>query len=109
RQRVDWDALKPHYCAGVRSLKDIGGEFSCSDAAIVKHAKKEGWTRNLAAKIQEKADAKVAAALVAQERADSPAGKLTEAVRVEVESEVQARIRLSHRRDVSRMRSLVMN
>ncbi len=109
RQRVDWDALKPHYCAGVRPLRDIGEEFGCSDAAIIKHAKKEGWTRNLAAKVQEKADAKVAAALVAQERAESPAAKLTEAVRVEVESEVQARIRLSHRRDVSRMRSLVMN
>jgi hypothetical protein len=109
RQRVDWDALKPHYCAGVRALKDIGAEFGCSDAAIIKHAKKEGWTRNLAQKVQDKADAKVAAALVAQERADSPAGKLTEAVRVEVESEVQARIRLSHRRDVSRMRALVMN
>jgi len=102
RQRVDWDALKPHYCAGVRPLRDIAEEFGCSDAAIVKHAKKEGWTRNLAAKIQEQADRKVAAALVAQERADSPAAKLTEAVRVEIESEVQARVRVSHRTDINR-------
>ena len=107
RQRVDWDALKPHYCAGVRPLRDIAEEFGCSDAAIVKHAKKEGWTRNLAAKIQEQADRKVAAALVAAERADSPAAKLTEAVRVEVESEVQARVRVSHRTDINRSKSAV--
>lgn len=108
RQRVDWDALKPHYCAGARPLREVGEEFGCSDVAIIKHAKKEGWTRNLAQKVKDKADAKVAAALVAQERAESPAAKLTEAVRVEVESEVQARVRLSHRSDVTRMRTLVM-
>lgn len=109
RARVDWDAVEPHYRAGVRSLRDIADEFKVSNVAIVKHAEKVGWTRNLAAKIQEKADAKVAAALVASERAESPAAKLTEAVRVEVESEVQARVRLSHRRDVTRMRGIVMN
>lgn len=106
RQRVDWDALKPHYCAGVRPLREIAEEFGCSDAAIVKHAKKEAWTRNLAAKIQEQADRKVAAALVAAERADSPAAKLTEAVRVEVESEVQARVRVSHRTDINRTKRI---
>lgn len=107
RQRVDWDALKPHYCAGVRPLRDIAEEFGCSDAAIVKHAAKLGWERNLKAKIQEQADRKVAAALVAQERADSPAAKLTEAVRVEVESEVQARVRVSHRTDINRSKRMV--
>lgn len=108
RTRVDWDALRPHYEAGVRSLKEIGKEFDCSDAAIVKHAKSAGWTRCLKAKIQAKADAKVAAALVAQEAKDSPAGRLTEAVRVEVEAEVQARIRIEHRTDIQRFRKLVM-
>jgi len=104
---VDWDAIEPHYRAGVRSLRDIGAEFEVSDAAIIKRAKKMGWTRNLGAKIQAKADAKVAAALVATERADQPAAKLTEAVRVEVESEVQARVRLSHRTDINRAKRLV--
>lgn len=103
RQRVDWDALKPHYCAGARPLRDVGEEFGCSDAAIIKHAKKEGWTRNLAQKVKDKADAKVAAALVASERADSPAGKVTEAVRVEVEAEVQSRIRLKHQKTLGKI------
>jgi hypothetical protein len=103
RARIDWDSIEPHYRAGVRSLRDIADEFKVSNVAIVKHAEKAGWTRNLAAKIQEKADAKVAAALVAAERADSPAGKLTEAVRVEVEAEVQSRIRIKHQKTLGKL------
>lgn len=107
RERVDWDALQPHYEAGIRTLKALGEEFGCSNAAIVQHAKRRGWSRCLKGKIQAKADAKVAAALVAQEHKDSPAGRLTEAIRVEVESEVQARIRIEHRSDISRAKRIV--
>jgi hypothetical protein len=96
---IDWDALEPHYRAGVRSLKDLGKEFGCTDAAIIKHARKEGWSRNLKAKVQAKADAKVSAASVAAETGKT---KVTESLRIEVESEVQARIRLSHRTDIQR-------
>jgi len=106
RAIVDWDALAPHYRAGIRSLKDIGTEFGVSDAAIIKHARKNGWDRNLKAKIQAKADAKVSAAMVSAEV--SAQTKLTEAVRVEVESEVQARIRIAHRTDITRFRALVL-
>lgn len=42
---IDWDALAVHYRAGVRSLKDMGQEFGVSDAAIIKKARREGWTR----------------------------------------------------------------
>lgn len=102
--RVDWDAIEPHYRAGVRPLREIAREFDCSDAAIIKHAKSAGWTRNLGGKIQARADAKVAQALVAAERASEPQAKLTEAVRVEVEAEVQARVRVSHRKLLTKLR-----
>lgn len=104
KERVDWDAIEPHYRAGVRSLKDIGSEYGVSDAAIIKHARKFDWSRNLAGKIQAKADAKVSAATVSAEVRESK--KLTEAARVEVESEVQARIRLSHRTDIQRSKRI---
>jgi len=107
RQRIDWDAIEPHYRAGIRSLKDIGAEFGASDAAIIKHAKKCEWTRNLTAKIQAKADAKVSAALVSAEV--SAQTKLTESVRVEVEAEVQARVRIAQRADIGRSRTLCMS
>jgi hypothetical protein len=106
RANVDWDALEPHYRAGIRALKDIGAEFDVSDAAIIKHARKNGWDRNLKAKIQAKADAKVSAAMVSVEV--SAGQKLTETVRVDIESEIQSRIRLAHRSDIGRGRSLAM-
>lgn len=106
RTRVDWDALEPHYRAGIRALKDIGREFGVSDAGIIKHARDAGWTRNLKAKIQAQADAKVSAALVAAEKPENPAKVITEAVRVEVEAEVQARVRISHRTDINRSKTI---
>lgn len=106
RPKVDWDALEPHYRAGIRSLKDIGAEFEVSDAAIIKHAKKQQWTRNLQAKIRARADAKVSAAMVSAEV--SAPTKITEQITVEVEARVQTRIRLAHRVDITRMRALVL-
>ncbi|HEY4292068.1 hypothetical protein [Luteibacter sp.] len=107
RAKIDWDALESHYRAGIRSLKDMGEQFGVSDAAIVKHARKHGWTRNLAAKVKARADAKVSDALVSAEV--SAATKVNEATRVEVEAEVQARIRLGHRKDIGAARSLAMS
>lgn len=106
RQRTDWDALEPHYRAGIRTLKDIGAQFEVSDAAIIKHARKEGWTRNLLGKIQAKADALVSAALVSAEV--SEARSLTTKTTIEVEAQVQSRIRLEHRSSITRMRDLVL-
>lgn len=107
RVKADWDAIEPHYRAGIKSLKDIGAEFGVSDAAIVKHARNNGWDRNLKAKIQAKADAKVSAAMVSAEVSESKA--LTEKARVEIESEVQARIRLEHRANIGRGRKVAMS
>lgn len=107
RKTVDWDALEPHYRAGIRSLKDIGAEFDCSDAAIIKHAKAHKWTRNLRDKIKQRAAEKVSAAMVSAEV--SAQTKVTEEVRIEVESEVQARIELTHRKDITRARTLAVS
>lgn len=106
RKITDWDAIHPHYRAGIRSLKDIGAEFDVSDAAIIKHARKEGWSRDLKGKIQAKADKLVSAAMVSAEV--SAQTKVTEKLTIEVEAEVQSRIRLDHRKDIGRSRTLAM-
>ena len=59
RKAIDWESVEIQYRAGIRSLKDIGNEFNVSDAAIIKRAKRDGWSRDLRAKIQAKAEAKV--------------------------------------------------
>ena len=110
QKQIDWDALEPHYRAGIRSLKDMGAEFEVSDAAIIKHARKNEWTRNLKAKIQAKADALVSAAMVSNTVSSvSAEKKLTEKVVVEVEAETQKVIRLSQRKDIGRSRLLALS
>lgn len=102
RKQVDWEALEPHYRAGIRSLKDIGAEFGCSDAAIVKHAKANGWVRDLTAKIQAKAAAKVAAQVSADQVSAevSARTKQRENQVVEANAEVVAQADLLNRRHV---------
>lgn len=98
RKQVDWDSLEPHYRAGVISLAALGKEYGCSDAAIVKHAKNSGWTRNLQAKIQAKAEAKVSAAQVSAEV--SARTKVREQQIVEANAEIVAQADLLNRQDV---------
>lgn len=95
RAEIDWVALRPHYEAGILPLKAIGREFGCSDAAIIKHAGKHKWARNLKGKIQAAADAKVSVAAVSEQV--SARGKVAEAVVVEVNATLQASVRLMHR------------
>lgn len=101
---VDWAALEPHYRAGIRSLKEIGEEFGVSDAGIIKHAGKNGWTRDLTAKIRAKAEAKVSAAAVSPEV--SNANRQRESVIVEAAATTMFNVRMAHRKDIARSKSL---
>lgn len=102
---IDWETLSVHYRAGIRSLKDMGLQFGVSDAAIIKKARKEGWTRDLKGKIKAKADKLVSVAMVSAEV--SAQTKVTEKLTIEVEAQVRSRIILSHRQDIPAARKLV--
>lgn len=104
KKPVDWAAMEPHYRAGIRSLADLGKEFHCSAPAIVKHAEKNGWTRDLKAKIVAKAEAKVNAATV--NATVNSARTLTENAVVEAAADAQFNVRMSHRTDITRTRGL---
>ena len=102
---IQWSEVEVHYRAGVRALKDIGKEYDISDAAIIKRAKRDGWVRDLQAKIRAQAEAKVSAAMVSEEV--SAHGKLTERAVIEANAEVSAQAQLTQRRDVARYRGLI--
>lgn len=104
---VDWERIAVMYRAGVMSVREIASECGVSHTAINKRASKEGWVRDLNAKIKAEADAKVSRALVSKEV--SAETKLTEKLTVEVEATVQARIRLTHRSDIASARTLAMS
>ena len=104
KKLIDWEAVELHYRAGIRSLKDIGAEYGVSDAGIIKRAKRDGWERDLRAKIQAKAEAKVSASLVSAEV--SAQTKVAERQLIEANAQAVADIRLAHRHDIRRARTL---
>ncbi|RUR68672.1 hypothetical protein EJP67_16545 [Variovorax guangxiensis] len=104
RKVVDWEAVELQYRAGIRSLKDIGSEFDVSDAAIIKRAKRDGWSRDLKAKIQAKADAKVSAAAVSAEV--SARTKVAERQVVEANAQVLFDVQMAHRAGLRRLAEL---
>lgn len=105
RTQSDWERIERDYRAGVKSVREIAAQHSVSHTAIQKRAKADGWERDLNAKIKAKAEAKVAKAQVAKLVAIE--NKATEAQLVEVNAEALAQVRLSHRADIGRARSLV--
>ncbi len=78
-----------------------------SHVAIGKRAKRDGWERDLKAKIIAKADALVTKAAVTNEVTSEQA--VTERRIVEANAQVIAEIRTAHRRDIARARSLAMS
>lgn len=59
RKTYDWEAIEREFRAGVLSIRELGRKHGCSDTAIRKRAKKEGWERDLSAKVREKVRTKL--------------------------------------------------
>lgn len=108
--RIDWERIEPGWRAGVKSVLQLAAEYedesgkSVSHTAINKHFKKLGVPRDLKGKIQAKADALVSAAQVSAKV--SAETTLTDAQIVNEVAKDVAAIRLSHRKDISRSRTL---
>ena len=60
----DWERIEFDYRVGLKTLRQIADENGISHGAINKRAKRDGWERDLSAKIQSKADALVSKAEV---------------------------------------------
>jgi len=60
----DWERIEADYRAGVLSIREIAAEQGITDTAIRKRAKRDEWVRDLAERIQAKADALVRTAEV---------------------------------------------
>ena len=105
RRRVDWEAIERDYRAGVKPLRQIADETGVSPAGILKKAKRLEWSRDLNAKIQAKAEELVNNAVV------NESGKqldvFTEKQVVFENAAQTAQVRLSQRRDISRLRTII--
>lgn len=105
RNRVDWDAVKHDYSTGILSDRALGSKHSVSHTAIQKRAKVEGWTKDLTARIRQKAEDKVAKDEVAKEVASESAA--TERQVIDANAEMLANVIRGHRKDVGRLRGVV--
>lgn len=63
----DWERIELDYRAGVKTLRQIAGEHGTTHTSIGKRAKRDGWERDLAAKIQAKADVLVSKSAVSKQ------------------------------------------
>ncbi len=98
KRPIDWEAIECDYRAGVLTLRQIAEEHGPSPAGIMKRAKKHGWTRDLNAKIQAKADELVNKALV--NKSVNTVNSVSEKQVVETTAQVMADTILNQRSDV---------
>lgn len=59
RKVIDWEAIEREYRAGQISIAEIARQFEITHPAILKRAKRDGWTRNLASRVKEAVTAKL--------------------------------------------------
>lgn len=102
--KPDWEAIESAYRAGVMSLREIASQHSISEGAIRKRAKRDDWSRDLAAKVKERADDLVRKAEVRKQVRSETAP--SERVLIEATAEVIATVRMEHRGDIKRARQI---
>lgn len=102
---VDWERIELDYRAGIKTLRELSSEYGPSPATILKRAKRNDWTRDLAAKIQAKADS-----LVNRELVNSTVNKETgvsERQMVDVIGAVVKEVKLSQHSSIRRNGNIV--
>ena len=105
KQPVDWERIEQLFRAGVLSLREIAAACPGSNhVAIARRAKKEGWVQDLSAKIKAKANDLVTRQAVT---ADVTAERaVTDRALIEINAQVIANVRMAHRGDIRRSRSV---
>lgn len=102
----DWERIELDYRAGIKSLREMADGAGVSHVTISKRAKTHGWVRNLAAKIQAKADDLVNKATV--NRTVNAVNPVTERETVDANAQAVANVKLAHRTDIQRTRKITM-
>jgi len=102
----DWEKIELDYRAGIKTLREIAAENGISEGAIRKRAKRDGWERDITAKIAQKADALVRKEAVRSEVRKESA--ISEREIIDANAQAIVSVRLSHRRDIQRSRRITM-
>ena len=106
KKQIDWERIELEYRAGLLSVREIAASHGITHGAINKRSKRDGWERDLTARIRAKADALVSKAEVS--KSVSIEQVATERQTVEANARVIADVRLAHRNDINRVRNLLL-
>lgn len=99
-----WPTIEADYRAGVKAVRQIAREHGLSETAIRKRAKAEGWTRDLSAAIQAKADDMVRRDAVRTEVRD--ANRVPERLVIEANAATVYQVQIAHRKGLARLADL---
>lgn len=102
----NWEAIERDFRMGVRAVTAIAQEHGITEGAVRKRAKRDGWVRDLNAKVRAKADDLVRKAEVRTKVREDQ--QLTENRQIEVEANIQKEVRLAQRADIQRGRRLCL-
>lgn len=102
---IDWERIEIDYRAGIKTLRDIADEHDISHGAINKRAKRDGWVRDLTAKIQAKAAELVSKSAVSKEV--SKTMRILESEIITANAVNNATIELKQRDDVTFGREVI--
>ncbi|MCC8378639.1 hypothetical protein [Xenorhabdus sp. PB30.3] len=102
--KPDWEAIESAYRAGLLSLREIASQHGISEGAIRKRAKRDEWTRDLAAKVKSRSDDMVRKEEVRNQVRNEIT--LSERVLIEASAEVITKVRMEHRGDIRRAREI---
>lgn len=101
---VDWEGIERDYRAGLLTLRQIGEQHGVTHGAINKRAKRDGWDRDLSAKIKAKAESLVSKQGVSKEV--SKEQKVSEQAIIDANAQAITNVILSHRSGIGRLRAI---
>lgn len=101
---IDWERIEVDFRAGVMSLREIADRYGITHGAINKRAKRDGWERDLNAKIKAKAAILVSKQAVSSEV--STKTLVTEKEVVEANATAIANVIRGHRAGIGKLQAM---
>lgn len=100
----DWEKIELEYRAGVLSIREIASNHGITDTAIRKKAKAQDWVRDIADKVQAKAEKLVHAAEVRSKVRTEKA--ISECELINESANIVADVQLTHRADIRKLKEI---
>jgi predicted DNA-binding protein YlxM (UPF0122 family) len=99
RKQIDWEGIEQEYKADQLSLREIGRKYDVSYEAVRQKAKKKGWKKNLASRVQKRVVEKLV------DIDDLDIDNVTDDNIVEAAAERGAKIVRLHRQDIQNLKN----